>query len=1113
MSFRGGNRGGGWRGGRGGSREAHKPPPAKKVRTEDDDDAPQGTFEERLSYMIDEEEEMFDNEPSTAQMEEFDAEKRFIKWRRPAPPALDTNKDKLIFQQIDIDHYIGKPYPGMPGARSGVVPIMRFFGVTKAGNSVCCHVHGFHPYFFVPAPEKFEKENLRDFRMALNNVVVSDMKNNRDNITDAVLHVEILQKSTIYHFQGNKLIPFIKVTMAYPKLIAPAKRLLEKGEVVCKGFAGHTYRAFEANIDFEIRFMADTKVVGCNWIELPVNKYKIRSATDKGEFDLKSRCQIEVDVGWDAFVSHAPEGEWSDVAPFRILSYDIECAGRKGIFPEPKMDPVIQIANMVIRQGDKEPFIRNVLTLDTCAPIIGSDVISCDKETLLLERWAEFVREVDPDIITGYNINNFDAPYLINRATHLHVRNFQFLGRVRNIQSTIRDTILQSKQMGKRENKVINIEGRVQLDLLHILIRDYKLRSYTLNAVSYHFLQEQKEDVHHSVITDLQNGTLQTRRRLAIYCLKDAYLPLRLLEKLMCVINYMEMSRVCGVPLTYLQTRGQQIKVISMLLRKAKEHDLVIPTHQGQPGDENFEGATVIEPKRGYYDKPIATLDFASLYPSIMMAHNLCYTTLLKSGSVNQHNLNDTDYIRTPSGNLFVKSTVRKGLLPEILDEILSARKKAKADFKKETDPFKKKVLDGRQLALKISANSVYGFTGAQVGKLPCLEISQSVTAFGRMMIETTKNEVEAKYTTENGYPFNANVIYGDTDSVMVKFGVDTVAEAMKLGEEAASFVSEKFIKPIKLEFEKVYFPYLLINKKRYAGLYYTKPDHYDKMDCKGIETVRRDNSPLVARLMNECLRKILIDRDPTGAMEYAKQNISDLLCNRIDISQLVITKELTKTEYTNKQAHVELAIKMKKRDPGSAPKLGDRVPYVIIAAAKGTPAYQKAEDPIYVLDNRVPIDAQYYLHQQLAKPLLRLFEPILGDKAESMLLKGEHTLTKTVMTSKVGALSAFTKKKATCIGCKVPLDNSASQQTAVCRHCQPKISSIYQKEMSQLSALEDKFSRLWTQCQRCQGSRHEEVLCTSRDCPIFYMRKKIQIELGEKDKVLQRFGAANLTW
>ncbi len=156
------------------------------------------------------------------------------------------------------------------------------------------------------------------------------------------------------------------------------------------------------------------------------------------------------------------------------------------------------------------------------------------------------------------------------------------------------------------------------------------------------------------------------------------------------------------------------------------------------------------------------------------------------------------------------------------------------------------KVLDGRQLALKISANSVYGFTGAQVGKLPCLEISQSVTAFGRKMIEFTKNEVEQRYTIDNGYQFNAEVIYGDTDSVMVKFGVETVAEAMKLGQEAAEYVSEKFVKPIKLEFEKVYYPYLLINKKRYAGLYFTRPDKHDKMDCKGIETVRRDNCTLV---------------------------------------------------------------------------------------------------------------------------------------------------------------------------------------------------------------------------------------------------------------------------
>ena len=159
---------------------------------------------------------------------------------------------------------------------------------------------------------------------------------------------------------------------------------------------------------------------------------------------------------------------------------------------------------------------------------------------------------------------------------------------------------------------------------------------------------------------------------------------------------------------------------MSQLLRKSREHDLIIPTHKASVGEE-FTGATVIEPLKGFYNIPIATLDFSSLYPSIMMAHNLCYSTLLHH---NTH-LSADQYIKTPSGNYFVKASVRKGILPEILENLLSARKKAKTDLKNETDPFRKQVLDGRQLALKISANSVYGFTGAQVGKLPCLEISQ----------------------------------------------------------------------------------------------------------------------------------------------------------------------------------------------------------------------------------------------------------------------------------------------------------------------------------------------------------------------------------------------------
>ena len=270
----------------------------------------------------------------------------------------------------------------------------------------------------------------------------------------------------------------------------------------------------------------------------------------------------------------------------------------------------------------------------------------------------------------------------------------------------------------------------------------------------------------------------------------------------------------------------------------------MVPNEKSTSSGDKYEGATVIEPSRGFYEQPVATLDFASLYPSIMMAHNLCYSTLVPPHLVGKYK--PDEITRTPNGDTFVKPHIQKGILPLILEELIAARKRAKLALAQASDPFEKAVLDGRQLALKISANSVYGFTGSQVGQLPCLEISSSVTSYGRDMIHLTKQLVLDKYTKANGYQFDSEVIYGDTDSVMVKFGTDDLAEAMRLGKEAAQYVSEHFIKPIKLEFEKVYYPYLLIAKKRYAGLYWTRPEKWDKMDCKGIETVRRDNCNLV---------------------------------------------------------------------------------------------------------------------------------------------------------------------------------------------------------------------------------------------------------------------------
>ena len=602
-----------------------------------------------------------------------------------------------------------------------------------------------------------------------------------------------------------------------------------------------------------------------SWVSVPSTKYHVIPHRDR-----HSNCQIEAYVNYKDVIAHPNDGEWAKMAPLRILSFDIECAGRKGIFPEADQDPVIQIANVVTRYGEPKPFVRNVFCLDTCSLIVNTQIFEFDAEEKMLLAWRDFVEKVDPDVIIGYNIANFDFPYLLDRARHLKCTKFPYWSRLKGIRSEATKSNFSSKQMGNRDTKSTNTNGRIQLDLLQLVQRDHQLRSYTLNSVCAQFLGEQKEDVHHTMITELFNGTPESRRRLAVYCLKDAYLPQRLMDKLMCLVNYTEMARVTGVPFNYLLAKGQQVKFISQLFRKARAQSLVIPDLRNDgPGEEQYEGATVIEPTRGYYDVPIATLDFASLYPSIIQAHNLCYTTLLNKTAVEKLGLvKDEDYIVTPNGDMFCTSKVRKGLLTQILEELLGARKRAKKELAVETDPFKQAVLNGRQLALKVSANSVYGITGATVGKLPCLAIASSTTSYGRQMIERTKQEVEARYTIANGYTHDAQVIYGDTDSVMVKFGPKELEKAMDLGRDAANHVSSKFIRPIKLEFEKVYFPYLLINKKRYAGLYWTTPAKYDKMDSKGIETVRRDNCRLVQNVIETILRKILIDQDVQGAQE-----------------------------------------------------------------------------------------------------------------------------------------------------------------------------------------------------------------------------------------------------
>lgn len=1005
----------------------------------------------------------------------------------------------LCFQVLDCCQTKGNPHNVVSRIRHVEVPIVRLYGVTAEGYSVLVHCYNYEPYLWIEAPPNWLPVHSKLLQDSLNAQLSGQTR-----VEQTVVCVELHQRRSIMYYHGGGLTPHLKLVVQLPQHIPKLRSLLSDRGVECRGAWEGTriFPTFESNIIFPMRFLVDHEIGGCNWVTIPQDQFTLFSART-------SACQIEVACSHEAIQNHEPIDQYLSIAPFRILSIDIECQGRKGLFPEPEQDPVIQIANHCVEYGvDGDPLAKTIFTLKSCASIAGADVYSYDTEEEMLLAWVAFVKTIDPDIFTGYNICSFDFPYLLNRAVALKVNDaFHYWGRQINERTVPRDKKFQSKQMGNREYTEVTMEGRVVMDAMVIIQRDYKLRSYSLNAVSQHFLGEQKEDVHHSIIADLQQGNEETRRRLAVYCLKDAYLPIRLLDRLMCIVNNVEMARVTGVPLGWLLERGQQIKVFSMLLRKAQKKQLVVPTVEYTGGGERgYEGATVIEPIKGFYNCPVATLDFASLYPSIMIAHNLCYSTLLRSCDVNKYSEEMLE--RTPTGDVFVKKEVAPGVLPEVLEDVLVARKRARAMMKNvPMSSLEYKVLNGRQLALKVSANSVYGFTGAQVGKLPCLEISSSTTGYGRQMIDTTKKLVEEMYP-------GAKVLYGDTDSVMIRCIMDEngsdkdhMMMAMKFGEEAAAKVSSHFLKPIKLEFEKVYFPFLLMNKKRYAGLLWTKAEQFDKLDAKGIETVRRDNCPLVSRMVSGVLNRILIHRSIEGAVEFVKGTISDLLLNRLDISNLVITKAFSKSEdeYAGAQAHIALVERMRQRDPASAPTIGDRVAYVIIKAAKGAKAYERSEDPIYVLDNNIPIDAQYYLEHQLTPPILRLFEGVLDDP--SVLVKGDHTrhIAISAPSKNAGGLMKFVKIQLQCVSCR-----SVIKDGALCDGCRDKGPEVYGKVIAKRNHYEAIYAQVWTQCQQCQGSLNQEVICSSRDCPVFYMRKKVQKDLREQQTLLDRFGVVS---
>jgi DNA polymerase elongation subunit (family B) len=460
------------------------------------------------------------------------------------------------------------------------------------------------------------------------------------------------------------------------------------------------------------------------------------------------------------------------------------------------------------------------------------------------------------------------------------------------------------------------------------------------------------------------------RANIAYYCAVDCDLTVYIMHKLAVVPDVVLMSRVTHTLLSDISSRGQQIKVYNQIYRFCQEHNFVMNMRSsGWDFDAEFQGATVLPPTPNFYEDPIATLDFASLYPSIMQAHNLCFSTvILDSEEKSNQSISTSMYEIGAQRATFVNSETAKGILPSILQHLLTARKQAKKDMEAATDPFEQQIYNSRQLALKISANSMYGFTGvANNGMYSCLWVANTVTLTGRKMIDATKNFVEQNYP-------GVKVVYGDTDSVMCRFHADSpllqgisstdiMPRVFEVAEDMSRRASALFKAPNKLEFEKVYYPYLLIGKKNYVGMKYEgSPTKPPKMDAKGIEIVRRDKIAILRNTLKDILYLCLQQRDYSQAFGLLQEMVRKFVTGSITVEDVVTSKSL-KSEYkSDKQPQLIVVRKMVKRKAFGVPRIGDRVPYVIVENASEPNMSMRAEHPEYAKRNGLKLDRLYYL-------------------------------------------------------------------------------------------------------------------------------------------------------
>ncbi|XP_070524016.1 DNA polymerase zeta catalytic subunit isoform X2 [Cardiocondyla obscurior] len=812
-----------------------------------------------------------------------------------------------------------------------------------------------------------------------------------------------------------------------------------------------------------------------------------------------------------------------------LLTLEVHVVTRENLLPDPQHDSISALFYAIYNDAPTDSneqiehgaIIMNSNSISARLNKIHSASAMCPilyvpTEQDIFNSLIKLIEQHNPDVLLGWEVESLSWGYVFQRALHLGFNNFPMkISKVPYMQTFAKSD---TRMLEKDDVGEIKVLGRNILDVWRIMRHEAALLTYTFENVMHHVFHERIPCPSFKTLsTWWKQESMIIKGRVIRHYIIRILGTLKILNHLDIIGRTCELARLFGIQFYEVFSRGSQFRVESMMLRLAKPMNYIpiSPSiHQRAKMRAPECLPLIMEPETEFYTDPLIVLDFQSLYPSMIIAYNYCFSTCLgriehigqyepfKFGAatlrVNKNTAlklqNKINY--SPCGVAFVKKEVRQGILPRMLAEILNTRLMVKDSMKLHPAENRtlQRVLHSQQLGLKLIANVTYGYTSANFsGRMPCIEIGDSVVSKGR---ETLERAIKLVKTTPK---WGAQVVYGDTDSLFVLLPGKSREEAFTIGEEIADAVTAINPPPVKLKFEKVLHPSILQTKKRYCGyMYETRDQEKPELLAKGIETVRRDGCPAVSKMLEKALKILFETKDVSQVKQYVIRQFDKIFQRRVSILDLTFAKEFRGMHGYKANACVpalELTRRLIKKDPRAVPRTSERVRYIIVAGAPNQALIHCVRTPMEVVaDPSLIPNSVYYITKVIIPPLNRCFN-LFGIDINTWYKEISHrsSFNNVVHLGEGNPKSTIRQffSSVACITC--------GEQTnkEICSDCVMQPSRTVIILLEKIKQLERNYQHITAVCHSCIGQLGD-VECVSLDCPVLYRMVQARKELTQ---------------